>query len=140
MIDGLSACLRARRAPFRAQVRHAVRALNHDGARCTSDRYAFHEERSFPLPDFTPRLRRKRHSLRFFYAALPIVQSGFSVAAARGLFDRHHNCPAARALLKQLDEFEGMDMDDLLYLGLTVALFALSAALVYALEKLRRPQ
>jgi hypothetical protein len=62
------------------------------------------------------------------------------VAAAGGLFDRHHNCPAARALLKQLDESEGMDMDDLLYLGLTVALFALSAALVYALEKLRRPQ
>jgi hypothetical protein len=31
-------------------------------------------------------------------------------------------------------------MDDLLYLGLTVALFALSVALVYALEKLRTPQ
>jgi hypothetical protein len=33
-----------------------------------------------------------------------------------------------------------MNMDDLLYLGLTVAFFALSVALVYALEKLRRPQ
>jgi len=29
---------------------------------------------------------------------------------------------------------------DILYLGLTVSFFALSAALVYALEKLRRPQ
>ncbi len=31
-------------------------------------------------------------------------------------------------------------MDDLLYLGLTLAFFGLSAALVFALEKLRRPQ
>lgn len=31
-------------------------------------------------------------------------------------------------------------MDDFLYLGLTLALFALSIALVYALEKLRRAQ
>jgi len=34
----------------------------------------------------------------------------------------------------------GMNMDDLLYLGLTVAVFALSVALVHALEKLRGPQ
>lgn len=31
-------------------------------------------------------------------------------------------------------------MNDLIYLGLTVAFFALSIALVYGLEKLRRPQ
>jgi hypothetical protein len=31
-------------------------------------------------------------------------------------------------------------MDDFLYLGLTLAFFALSIALVHALEKLRRPQ
>jgi hypothetical protein len=31
-------------------------------------------------------------------------------------------------------------MDDLLYLGLTLAFFALGAALVHALEKLRRPK
>jgi hypothetical protein len=36
--------------------------------------------------------------------------------------------------------FQGVNMDDLLYLGLTVAFFALSVALVYAFEKLRRPQ
>jgi hypothetical protein len=35
---------------------------------------------------------------------------------------------------------QGVNMDDLLYLGLTVAFFALSVALVYAFEKLRRPQ
>ena len=35
---------------------------------------------------------------------------------------------------------QGVIMDDLLYLGLTVAFFALSVALVYALEQLRRPQ
>jgi hypothetical protein len=35
---------------------------------------------------------------------------------------------------------QGVNMDDLLYLGLTLAFFALSVALVYALEKLRRPQ
>jgi len=35
---------------------------------------------------------------------------------------------------------QGVNMDDLLYLGLTVAFFALSGVLVYALEKLRRPQ
>jgi len=33
-----------------------------------------------------------------------------------------------------------VNMDDLLYIGLTVAFFALSVALAYALEKLRRPQ
>jgi len=31
-------------------------------------------------------------------------------------------------------------MNDLAYLGLTLAFFALSVALVYALERLRRPQ
>jgi len=35
---------------------------------------------------------------------------------------------------------QGVNMDDLLYLGLTLAFFALSGVLVYALEKLRRPQ
>jgi hypothetical protein len=36
-------------------------------------------------------------------------------------------------------DLQGVNMD-LIYLGLTVAFFALSVALVYALEKLRRPQ
>jgi hypothetical protein len=35
---------------------------------------------------------------------------------------------------------QGVNMDDLYYLCLTVAFFASSAALVYALEKLRGPQ
>jgi hypothetical protein len=35
---------------------------------------------------------------------------------------------------------QGVNMDDLLYLGLTVAFFTLSVALVYAFENLRRPQ
>jgi hypothetical protein len=35
---------------------------------------------------------------------------------------------------------QGVNMDDLLYLGLMVACFALSVALVYGFEKLRRPQ
>jgi hypothetical protein len=35
---------------------------------------------------------------------------------------------------------QGVNMDDLLYLGLTLAFFALSVALVYAFENLRRPQ
>jgi hypothetical protein len=42
--------------------------------------------------------------------------------------------------LTKLIFVQGVNMDDLLYLGLTVAFFALSVALVYALEKLRRPQ
>jgi len=36
-------------------------------------------------------------------------------------------------------DLKGVNMD-LIYLGLTVGCFALSVALVYALEKLRRPQ
>ena len=35
---------------------------------------------------------------------------------------------------------QGVNMNDLAYLGLTVAFFALSVALVHALDKLRRPQ
>jgi hypothetical protein len=35
---------------------------------------------------------------------------------------------------------QGVKMNDLVYLGLTVAFFALSIALTYALETLRRPQ
>jgi hypothetical protein len=37
-------------------------------------------------------------------------------------------------------DLKGVNMDDLLYLGLMVAFFALSVALVYGFEKLRRPQ
>ena len=37
-------------------------------------------------------------------------------------------------------DLKGVNMDDLLYLGLTFVFFALSAALVYALERLRKPQ
>jgi hypothetical protein len=50
---------------------------------------------------------------------------------------------AARGLQHKLSirmNLQGVNMDDLLYLGLTLAFFALSVALVYALEKLRRPQ
>jgi hypothetical protein len=53
------------------------------------------------------------------------------------------NITAARAHQHELSNrlnLQGVNMDDLLYLGLTVAFFALSVALVYALEKLRRPQ
>jgi hypothetical protein len=48
----------------------------------------------------------------------------------------------ARRPQRSLDNrmnLQGVNMD-LIYLGLIVAFFALSVALVYALEKLRRPQ
>ena len=35
---------------------------------------------------------------------------------------------------------QGVNMNDLFYLGLIVAFFALSGVLVHALERLRRPQ
>jgi hypothetical protein len=53
------------------------------------------------------------------------------------------NITSARRLEHRLSNWmnlQGVNMDDLLYLGLTVAFFALSVALVYAFEKLRRPQ
>jgi hypothetical protein len=53
------------------------------------------------------------------------------------------NITVALALQRSLSNrlnLQGVNMDDFLYLGLTVAFFALSVALVYALEKLRRPQ
>ncbi len=37
-------------------------------------------------------------------------------------------------------DFNEVTMDDFLYLGLTLVFFALSGVLVYALEKLGRPQ
>jgi hypothetical protein len=48
--------------------------------------------------------------------------------------------PPLQHSLNNRINLQGVNMDDLLYLGLTVAFFALSVALVYALEKLRRPQ
>ena len=53
------------------------------------------------------------------------------------------NITIARRLEYSLSNWmnlQGVNMDDLLYLGLMVAFFALSAALVYGFEKLRRPQ
>jgi hypothetical protein len=53
------------------------------------------------------------------------------------------NITTARRLKYSLSnrmDLKGVNMDDLLYLGLTVAFFALSVALVYAFENLRRPQ
>jgi len=53
------------------------------------------------------------------------------------------NVTGARRLRHSLSNrmhLQGVNMDDLLYLGLTLAFFALSGVLVYALEKLRRPQ
>jgi len=44
---------------------------------------------------FTPRLRRRRHSLRLFYGVLPIVRTGIAVAAARSLLGGYHSGAAA---------------------------------------------
>src|SRR5450759_3628503 len=58
---------------------------------------------------FTRGLLRWRLSLRLFYRPPPIVQSGYSVAAGRGWFDKYHNASAALAQLEQLDEFAGSE-------------------------------
>jgi hypothetical protein len=53
------------------------------------------------------------------------------------------NITTARRLEHSLSNrvnLQGVNMDDLLYVGLMVAFFALSVALVYAFDKLRRPQ
>jgi hypothetical protein len=53
------------------------------------------------------------------------------------------NITIARQLEPSLSNrmnLQGVNMDDLLYLGLLVVFFALSVALVYGFEKLRRPQ
>ena len=81
-------------------------------------------------PFFTPFLQgdaySSNHSLGSNRAAVRLT----NITAAQGLQHRLGN-----RLISQ-----GVTMDDLVYLGLTVAFFALSLALVYALEKLRRPQ
>jgi hypothetical protein len=94
----------------------------------------------FQMPVFTPSLRRRHHSLHLFYRVLSIVPSGFAgTAGLVFLTDITLARPIQHSLSNRMN-LQGVNMDDLLYLGLTVSFFALSVALVYALEKLRRPQ
>ena len=72
-------------------------------------------------------------------AAYSSVRIFGSCRAAVGLI----NITTARRLEYSLTNWmnlQGVNMDDLLYVGLMVAFFALSVALVYGFEKLGRPQ
>ena len=71
---------------------------------------------------------------------MPIVQSDFRSATAAVYLTDITTARRVQHSLTKLIYVQGVNMDDLLYLGLTVAFFALSVALVYAFEKLRRPQ
>jgi hypothetical protein len=85
-------------------------------------------------------LRRQGLSLRLFYEALPIFEIGFGGYAAR-FTCRMSDPPGGSWMACAIDcHLQEVNMDDLLYLGLMVAFFALSVALVYGFEKLGRPQ